>query len=121
MSYIWTFFGTVFLLLGIVGVFLPLLPTIPFLLLTAYCWARGSPRLYNWLMQNRWFGRYIREWRDGRGISARSKALAVALIALSVGYSVLLPKLHLAVKLLHGSFVVLAGIYILTRPTRHDK
>ncbi len=121
MSYVWTFCGTVSLLLGIIGVFLPLLPTTPFLLLTAYCWARGSPGLYRWLLQNRWFGAYIRDWREGRGVSLGSKALAIALIALSVGYSALLLQPPLTLKLLHGSLAFLASLYILTRPTRRDK
>jgi len=57
--------GTVFLILGGVGVVLPLLPTTPFLLLAAVCYARSSERLYRWLLYNRWFGSYIRNWHEG--------------------------------------------------------
>ena len=53
--------GTLSLVLGIVGVFVPLLPTTPFLLLAAACYARGSERLYRWLVGHRYLGQYIRD------------------------------------------------------------
>src|SRR3989344_3429674 len=118
MSHIWTFCGTVSLLIGIIGILLPLLPTTPFLLLAAYCYARGSPKLFHWLLQHRWLGGYIRDWREGRGIPLKSKVLAIALIALTIGCSVLSIELHLAVKLLLVCLAVLVSFYILTRPTR---
>jgi len=80
--------GTLCVALGILGMFLPLLPTTPFLLLAAVCYARGSRRLYRWLMSNRWCGEYIRNYREGRGIPLKQKVLTIVLLWLTIGYTV---------------------------------
>lgn len=72
--------GLLAVLLGILGIFLPLLPTTPFLLLAAACFARGSTRLHQWLLANRWFGQYLRDYEQGRGIPAKAKVLALVLM-----------------------------------------
>jgi len=77
--------GTLCVALGVVGIFLPVLPTTPFLLLAAACYARGSERFYVWLMTNRWFGGYIRNYREGRGIPLGQKALTIALLWATIG------------------------------------
>ena len=79
--------GSLFLGLGILGVFLPLLPTTPFLLLAAACYAKGSERFYNWLLNNRWFGNYISSYRQGKGLPLRLKALTISLLWITIGYS----------------------------------
>jgi hypothetical protein len=80
--------GTLCVALGILGMFLPVLPTTPFLLLAAVCYARSSKRFYDWLMTNRWCGAYIRNYREGRGITLRQKALTISLLWLTIGYAV---------------------------------
>ncbi len=84
--------GFLFVALGAVGVFLPLLPTTPFLLLAAACFARSSERFYRWLLGNRWFGAYVRDYREGRGVPVRVKIFTLALmwgaILLSVAFAV---------------------------------
>lgn len=77
--------GTLCVALGVVGMFLPLLPTTPFLLLAATCYARSSQRLYLWLMTNRWCGAYIRNYREGRGLPLRQKILTLALLWTMIG------------------------------------
>jgi uncharacterized protein len=72
--------GTVCVALGAAGVVLPLLPTTPFLLLAAACYARSSPRFYRWLLENRWFGGYIRNYREKRGVPVRVKAGTLLLL-----------------------------------------
>lgn len=66
--------------MGVLGIFLPLLPTTPFLLLAAACYVRSSDRLYTWLITNRWLGEYIRNCQEGRGIPLRAKVLGVLLL-----------------------------------------
>lgn len=80
--------GFLFVGLAALGVVLPVLPTTPFLLIAAACFARSSPRFYDWLMTNRVFGPLIRDWREHRSIPLRAKILAVALIAAVGGSSV---------------------------------
>jgi len=80
--------GTLCVALGVLGVFLPVLPTTPLLLLGAVCYARSSERFYHWLMTNRWFGEYIRNYREGRGIPLKQKILTISFLWLTIGYAV---------------------------------
>jgi hypothetical protein len=82
--------GTIAVGLGVAGIFLPLLPTTPFLLLAAACYARSSPRFYSWLMNHRWFGGYIRNYRENRAMELRAKISAIVLLWLTIGVSVVL-------------------------------
>ncbi len=84
---VWIGGGTFFVGLGIAGIFLPLLPTTPFLLLAGACYARGSKRFYNWLVDNRWFGNYIRNYRQRKGIPLKIKILSISLLWVTIGYS----------------------------------
>lgn len=79
--------GTLCVAMGMVGMFVPILPTTPFLLLAAVCYVRSSRRFYRWLTTNRWFGAYIRNYREGRGIPLKQKVLTLALLWLSIGYA----------------------------------
>ena len=72
--------GSVALLLGILGIFLPLLPTTPFLLLASACYVRGSERMHQWLLQQPQLGPYIRNFEAGRGIPLRAKISALILM-----------------------------------------
>ncbi len=72
--------GTTALLLGILGIFLPVLPTTPFLLLASACYMRGSERMHRWLMNQRHLGPYLRNFQAGRGIPLRAKLGALALM-----------------------------------------
>ena len=80
--------GTLFVGLGILGIFIPVLPTTPFLLLAAVCYARSSQRFYHWLLYNRWFGSYIRNYLQKGGIPLRVKVLTIALLWITIGCSV---------------------------------
>ena len=82
-------FGTLFLLLGIIGIFLPILPTTPFLLLATACYARSSRRFYNWLMNHPSFGPLIVEWRTYRSIPRRIKLVAITMMILTFSSSIL--------------------------------
>lgn len=87
LRYVFIALGTLKLAVGIVGIFLPVLPTTPFLLLAAAAYARGSGRLYRWLLGNRLFGRYIRDWRTHRSIPVRMKVAIVAMIVIAAALS----------------------------------
>jgi len=76
--------GTIFLGLGLLGVFLPILPTTPFLLLAAACYARSSKRIYDWLIQNKWFGSYIKNYQEGKGIPLKVKILTISILWVTI-------------------------------------
>lgn len=79
--------GLLSLLLGLLGAVLPGLPTTPFVLLAAACFAQASPRLHRWLVQHRWLGPMVRDWEAHHTLPLRIKWLASAMIALMVGVS----------------------------------
>lgn len=88
MKSLLAFFGVVSLALGVAGIFLPLLPTTPFLLLAAWLFVRSSPRLYDWLMSHPRLGEYIRNFREERAIPLRVKIVSVSLIWLTIGFCI---------------------------------
>jgi uncharacterized membrane protein YbaN (DUF454 family) len=81
------FAGTLFVGLGILGILLPLLPTTPFLLLAAACYARSSKRFYHWLLSNNWFGRYIKNYREKRRIPSRVKFSTISVLWITIAIS----------------------------------
>ena len=92
--------GTLFVGLGILGIFLPVLPTTPFLLLAAACYARSSQRFYCWLLNNRWFGVYIKNYRQKKGMPLKIKILTVLLLWLTILVSVIFFVQSLAVRVI---------------------
>ncbi len=109
--------GFVFVGLGVLGAFLPLLPTTPFLLLAAACFARSSQRFYNWLLNHKVFGSYIRNYREKRAITLRGKIISLVVMWLVMGYTALFAVSNIVVSLI----LVLIGIgvtrYILSLKT----
>jgi uncharacterized membrane protein YbaN (DUF454 family) len=106
----WIFGGTVFLGLGLLGVFLPILPTTPFLLLAAFCYGRGSKRFYRWLVYQSWVGSYIQNYQSGRGIPLKQKVWTIALLWLTIGSTIGLATLVWWLKIL--LVVVAIGVTI---------
>ncbi len=100
MKHLLNLVGCIAVVLAIFGVFLPLLPTTPFLLLASACFVRSSPRLHNWLRTNRVFGRYLRDYEDGRGIPLRAKIIVLVMMWGSLGWSMTrVPNLPLQILL----------------------
>ncbi|EKO13717.1 MULTISPECIES: YbaN family protein [Leptospira] len=112
--------GSISLALGIIGIFTPILPTTPFLLLSAACYARASHRFYNWLMNNRYFGSYIRDWRIHKMIPLRAKILAISMIFLTIGTTVFFFIPILAVKILVSLIGIFVVIYLIRIPTKRE-
>jgi len=106
--------GTFFVGLGIVGIFVPVLPTTPFLLLAAACYARSSQRFYGWLLNNKWFGSYIRNYLERKGVPLRVKAVTVTLLWITIGSSVAFAVNILVVKLILILIAVGVSIHILS-------
>ncbi len=81
--------GTLCVALAAVGIFVPVLPTTPFLLLAAVCYGRSSQRFLHWLLTNRWFGAYIQDYRAGRGLPLMQKILTILSLWLTISLSVI--------------------------------
>ena len=77
-------FGTLSLIIGIIGIFIPLIPTTPFLLLAAACYIRGSKKFYNRLIKNRWLGEYIKNYQEGRGVPFNVKIITIIVLWLTI-------------------------------------
>jgi len=106
--------GFLFVGIAAIGVVLPGLPTTPFLLLAAACFARSSERFYAWLLRNRVFGPMIRDWRETRSMSRRSKAIALASIVVVGGASVVFVIEHNVMKAVVAA-LLLCPIFIVSR------
>jgi hypothetical protein len=113
----WVFTALGFLALGLggIGVVLPVLPTTPFVLLAAACFARSSPRFHGWLLRSRAFGPMIRRWQAERCVSRETKMVAIGLIvvtfALSIGLAVSHPAARAGLAALGaGAIVVIARL-----------
>ena len=109
--------GTFLVVLAILGIFLPLLPTTPFLLLAAICYARSSTKLYNWLLNNKYLGKYIRNYREGKGISLRIKFITISLLILTIGYTSIFVIHSWLVKTILFFILIGVSIHILSFPT----
>jgi uncharacterized membrane protein YbaN (DUF454 family) len=117
MRLVFLCFGWLFVALGVIGAFLPILPTTPFLLLAVACFTRSSPRLEAWLMNHPTFGPPLRNWRQRGAISKRAKMSAIALM--SVSYAIFWfgtsPPLWRAA--LVAAVMIAPAIFMLTRPS----
>ena len=80
--------GTLCVGVGIIGIFVPILPTTPFLLLAAACYMRSSERFYQWLVNNRIFGAYVTNYIEGRGMPVRMKIFTILLLWVAIGLSI---------------------------------
>ena len=93
--------GCIAIVLAVLGVFLPLLPTTPFLLLASACFVRGSDRMHHWLRHHPLFGEYLRNFEDKRALPLRAKVVSLVLLWTSMIYSIYLVKpLFLRIMLL---------------------
>jgi uncharacterized protein len=111
--------GWVFVAIGFVGAFVPLLPTTIFLILATACFARSSPRLEAWLVSHPRFGPSLRAWRAEGSISARHKAVAIGAMWVSIGTTALIAT-RIPPWVRAGLLALAVGVtvYIISRPTR---
>jgi uncharacterized membrane protein YbaN (DUF454 family) len=109
--------GTICVALAAIGIVLPILPTTPFLLLAAACYFRGSEKMYHWLISNRVFGEYIRNYREGKGIPLKTKIIAVTFLWLAIVYSAFFVVNILAVRLVLLVVAIAVSTHIIRIPT----
>ncbi len=115
MWIIWLVFGLIALGLGCLGVVLPLLPTVPFILLAAFCFAKSSNRLHDWLLTHPIFGQMIQDWRQSGAISIKGKKMATISIALVFTISVI-TGVKLLILTIQAAVLGCVLLFIWTRP-----
>lgn len=108
-------FGVIALIIGIIGIFLPLLPTTPLLILSAYCFSKGSQRLHQWLLTRPRIGPMIKDWEDNKVIRPRAKLLSTFMIILLFGYTLIYVEVAIWIKLLSTLIGISVLTFILTR------
>jgi len=102
--------GTLALGIGVIGIIIPVLPTTPFLLLAAICYMRGSQRLYNALLRNRFVGSYVRNYLEGRGMSLKMKIWTLSLLWIATVSTAVLATDGLIIRFILA--IVLTGVTI---------
>jgi uncharacterized membrane protein YbaN (DUF454 family) len=113
--------GTFFLVLGIIGIFIPLLPTTPFLLLAAACFARGSKKFYYWLINNKWLGQYIKNYQEGRGIPLTVKIISIIFLWVTIIFSAIIIVSNYYIQIILIIIAIGVTIHILTIKTMKKK
>lgn len=110
--------GSLSLFLGLLGIFLPVLPTTPFLLLSAFCFSKSSLVLHSKLMNSKYLGAYIQDWQKHKSLPLRTKTLALALLWITTGSSILFFIPLLFAKIVVGIVCISVTVYLLKIPTR---
>lgn len=110
--------GTIFLIIGIIGIFLPLLPTTPFLLLTAICYERGSDKFHAWLIGHKYFGPPILDWQNRKVIRLQYKILAASMMLISAFFLLQKQTVPMIGKVSYTVFMVLMLSFIFTRKSK---
>lgn len=114
----WVTCGILSLALGIIGIFLPLLPTTPFILLAAACFARGSEKFHNWLITHERFGPLVRDWQAHRSIPLRAKCLALSMMWTSMGTTAWLLRARPVSSLTLLAIGLAVTVWMVRLPTR---
>jgi uncharacterized membrane protein YbaN (DUF454 family) len=125
---LWFIVGTICVVLGAFGIVLPILPTTPFLLAAAACYYKSSERMHRWLLNNKWFGEYIRNYTEGKGLTIKTKITALTMLWITIGVSTvfmldrLLPaQLVLPMQLIMIAVAIAVSTHILRLPTFKKK
>lgn len=113
--------GTISLALGGVGVFLPILPTTPLLLLSLACYYKSSKRMHYWMINNKWFGSYLRNYAEGKGISLKAKLFTTSLLWILITYSVFYAVNNIIVQLVLLTIAIGVTIHLTKLPTFKEK
>lgn len=110
--------GHVFLIIGIIGAFLPILPTTPFLLLAAFLYSKSSERIHQWLINHKVFGPPLKDWQNNGVIGPKAKILAGLMLSVVIFYRIPTLNVSLLIKIIAEITLILLLIFILTRPSK---
>lgn len=113
--------GTVSLAIGTIGIVLPIVPTTPLLLLALACYCRSSKRMTKWVLTNKYFGSYIRRYKEGKGIPIKTKIIAIATLWITISYSAFfIVNIWWIVQLILFAIATAVSIHIIRLPTYRE-
>lgn len=98
--------GILSLILAFVGIFLPLLPTVPLVLLASFFFSRSSPRFHSWLLNNSFFGSMIKDWEQTKCMPLKAKIISISVLVVSIGLSVIFFVSHALIRFI---LIIIAG------------
>ena len=110
--WLWVVLGCLFVGLGAIGAVVPGMPTTVFLVLAAACFIRSSQRLYDWLISNKTFGPYLKDYREGKGIPLRAKVVALSMIVIFVSFAVFIAIEATQIKILVGLIGLIGFLFV---------
>ena len=110
---LWIILGSAFVAIGAIGAIVPGLPTTVVLILAAACYIRSSQKLYDWLITNKTFGPYLKDYREGKGMPKKAKILAVSMIVLFAGYASLFAIEDTTIRIVVGVSGLIGIFYVL--------
>ena len=109
--------GTISLIIGTIGIVIPILPTTPFLLIATACYLRGSEKLHNWMLNNRVIGEFIKNYKEGKGISIKHKIFTITLLWLTIMISTLYVVSLLYIRIILVIIATIVTTHIFSLPT----
>ena len=112
LRFLWVGLGCLFVGLGAIGAVVPGMPTTVFLVLAAACFIRSSQKLYDWLISNKTFGPYLKDYREGKGIPRRAKVLALSMIVIFVSFAVFYAIETTQIKVLVGLIGLIGFLFV---------
>jgi uncharacterized membrane protein YbaN (DUF454 family) len=112
LRFLWVGLGCLFVGLGAIGAVVPGMPTTVFLVLAAACFIRSSQKLYDWLISNKTFGPYLKDYREGKGIPRRAKVLALSMIVIFVSFAVFYAIEATQIKVLVGLIGLIGFLFV---------
>ena len=118
---LYIFVGTLLLVIGSIGVVIPVLPTTPFLLLAAACYIRGSERMHRWMLNNRIFGEFIRNYMEGKGIKPRQKIFTLMFLWLTITFSVFYLIESFVIRISLFLIAMVVSVHILKLPSARSR
>jgi len=117
MRWIYLLLGWLFFAIGLLGAFLPVLPTTPLMILALWAFARSSQRLHDWLYTHRTFGPPLQRWQEHRVIPVSAKMASIGAMSASLGYMLVFSDLSPAILLVTAALMAYGGWYVLTKPS----
>lgn len=116
--FIWFSLGFIIMSIGLIGIIIPGLPTTPLMILAAACFAKSSQRFYDWIINNKIFGKHVKNYREGKGIPSKSKKVIIPTLWFFVIFAILIgiPQHLIYAKIATFILAIIGTIFIIRIP-----